>query len=171
MSLAGIGLMRSVGNGVAVAGNMALKQATTAAAEQGVAAAMDYLDSLSGAARKNDIGTSYYASYKPGGVVFDPVGVGHAWWKSNAAVVSVAGTDYEGMDIRYVIHRLCEANGDVDDTCIRMGVAQKSKFHAPCGVQGGVPLPCDETKYAGFRITTRVVGPKNSVSYVEVVVF
>lgn len=164
MSMAGIGLMRSVGNGVAIAGNLSLKQATTAAGEYGLEQGRVWLKDQFNSSLNNDAGGFYFSTYN---LAFDPVGAAsYPIWKA-AKVVPVAGTPFEGMDIRYVVHRMCEFTGVTTDSCVRLGVNQIHTV-VPC-LTLNPPCKIDPIPY--YRITTRVIGPKNTVSYLQLMVY
>lgn len=167
LALASVGLMRSVTSGVLVAGNLALRQSTTAAADVGTAAAQTWLLAQAGTALQNDAPVSgYYSSW---GVNFDAPAQPDNWWQTNARAVDVAGTPYAGWDIRYVLHRMCEnANAPVDKaTCVQLG-----KMQTGWGFSCLDPdAPCSPPKNPLYRVTTRVIGPKNTVSFVQSFVY
>src|SRR5262245_9166425 len=107
MSLAGIALMRSVGTGVLIAGNLGVKQATTSAGDLGVEAGRDWLVKADPSALANDAVASGYISYWQ--LEVDPSNPPNSsWWKDNAVLVNVAGTPYKDYDVRYVVHRMCK---------------------------------------------------------------
>ena len=181
MSLAGIALVRSVDTGVLIAGNLTFKQGTTLAGDSGIEAARAALTALSssGAANplwSNSAGQAYFASLpspEPDFVGTDSAKTAYNWTSTtsgvpNSIVVSPAipGT----TEVRYVIHRLCTAAGDPAATsCVRgAGTAATSQSQAVRSTGGGQNFTLASAQY--YRITTRVIGPRNTRSFVEVIV-
>ena len=163
MSIAGIGLMRSVGANTLIAGNLALKEATTRAAEVGIEAGRQWALDLNAELPTADDNSGYYARWDDN---FDPVAMGASFWTDDqkTKAVNVAGTPFSDYSIRYVIHRMCKEAGEM------MGGTQECmKFaEAKTACTSGL---CDTTEYALFRITVRVVGPKNTESYVQALLY
>jgi len=76
--------------------------------------------------------------------------------------------DNAGNAVRYVIHRMCalsnESPNAPNQSCVRLtGVGSGNSKTG--GFYGSVPL--EGTAQVYYRITTRVVGPKNTVSYTQ----
>jgi type IV pilus assembly protein PilX len=165
MSIAGIGLMRSVGGGVLLAGNLSLKQATTRVADLGYEAARDWVvNGASAADREANVSAEGYIA--TGLADFDPIAAGDAFW-NGPAVRTLAPADpvYADFTIRYVVHRLCEVNGALDAT------GQRCAHHATPPPVCSSPLGCGSVIRALYRVTTRVTGPKGTDSYVQVVFY
>ena len=82
MSLAGIALFRQVGTGLTIAGNLAFKQAATAAADFGVEDARKWLTgaATAGISLNIDKAPGYYSSWD---TTFDPATFD---WTNNATV-------------------------------------------------------------------------------------
>ncbi len=175
MSLAGIALMRSVDSGVMIAGNLAFKQGTTLAADSGIEAARTALNTLA-AGTGTPLWTSvpasaYYASLpatEPDFTGTDSAKTAYAWTTTNNSV-SVAGI--AGVtDVRYVIHRMCAATGDpAATTCVRGTTTSSSTSSQTVrDAAGAANFTVSSAQY--YRITTRVIGPRNTKSFVEVIV-
>jgi len=83
------------------------------------------------------------------------------------------GTDAAGNDVRYVVHRLCDTAGDPNSAsvnCIKTsGSGGTASDDGTKGVvsYGAAALPGTSTVY--YRVTVRIVGPRNTVSYVQAV--
>ncbi len=170
MSLAGIALVRGVDNANLVAGNLAFKQGATYAGDWGVEQARGWLTSQSASTLADDQpavagGSAYWANMQQG---LDFTGSDTNKIAFNWSTAADLGTDANGNQVRYVIHRLCEKAGDASKVnCVRGGVA------AGVGTKAGATY--SSFALAGstqvyYRITTRVTGPRNTVSYVQVVV-
>jgi Tfp pilus assembly protein PilX len=166
MSFAGLAIMRSVGSGVLVASNLAFKQTTTAGAERGVEDAKVWLLNQSGTVLEKDIpDKGYYSSWG----AFDPMKFD---WNTVPGVVSL-GADSAGTKVRYVIHRLClledKPLNATGQQCVLKSVATATGGGGSAGgVQyGSFNLKTTISPY--YRVTVRSDGPKNAVSYVQVI--
>lgn len=178
MTLAGIGLMRSVFTGNKVAGNLAFQQSATHAADRGVEAAIVWLENTNRVTP-----ATLYADQLPAGANLgyfasrplntDPV-PGTSWeqawtaWEATNRVNEIARDATTGNRVRYVIHRLCNASGDPNS-----GIgcnASPTSVGSEGGSRGSgvVGLAVPTQRY--YRITVRVDGPRNSVSFVQSIV-
>ena len=175
MSLAGIALMRSVDSGVMIAGNLAFKQGTTLAADSGVEAARTALGTIAAGAGTplwaDVTASSYYASLpttEPDFTGTDANKTAYAWatGTNSVSVSGIAGV----TEVRYVIHRMCAAVGDpAGTTCARGSSSSTSTAsQAVRDAAGAANFTVSSAQY--YRITTRVTGPRNTKSFVEVIV-
>jgi Tfp pilus assembly protein PilX len=174
MSLAGIALMRSVDTNILIAGNLAFRQAATAAADRGVEAARDYLTAnTSGSTLWNDQATAgYYATWQS---TIDLTGTDPAKtdfnWNSDGqlAIANDAGSN----EIRYVIHRICQLPGDPNTAAANCVKTTTTATGGSAGgtkgavTYGGQALPGVQVIY--YRVTVRVLGPRNTRSFVQAV--
>ncbi len=179
MTLAGIALMRSTDTSNLIAGNMAFKQAATHSADQGIEAAIAWLEAnnSSGLLDTNSstvgytastlsnvnyqTGESFWTQLTPSGVCYLPIAGGVC-----AAAPGVA--DASGNLMAFMIQRLCRSAG--------------SRNGAGCAVANGAIISSGGGEGAGddaitatatsiyYRITVRVVGPRNTVSYIQSIV-
>lgn len=161
LSMAGIALVRSVDTNILVAGNLAFKQGATVAADNASETARRWLIASAVTTRYTDsTSAGYYASIQTG---FDPKTFNWANGKTMAA-------DAAGYTPTYVIHRLCEQAGDPSAIdCVKAGNSGKTGSSFGAVSYGAYALQLSGTAPA-YRITTRVLGPKNTVSYVQEVV-
>lgn len=129
-----------------------------------VESARTWLVGQTQAALFTDIGNAYLAS--------SPQNFQASTWDWRRNSVSMPGGN--GITVSYVIHRLCATPGNFLDsatqcvlanTAVAGGDSKKvygygdfNKF----GASGGVPY---------YRITTRSVGPRNTVAYVQVMIY
>ena len=181
MSLAALALLRSVDTTTLIAGNLAFKQAATVSADTGVERAIDWLTQTqtANAAKnvlndpnhpfnKNSAAEGYYSSLAaPADLISDAT-----WVNANSRLV---GTDASGNTIRYIIQRMCrDANIPIQDTtCLfSQGEQDNSGQHVrlPQEICQGSGCP-SEGQSPQIRITARVTGPKNTVSYVQAFVY
>jgi type IV pilus assembly protein PilX len=167
MALAGIALFRQVGTGLTIAGNLAFKQAATASADLGAEGARGWLVGAATAATPIDLNKDslpgYYSSWDTS---FDPATFD---WSANATKI---GQDATGNTISYIIHRLCAlGNVSVNQTgqqCVTFGSigAGGSKAAVSYGI-----MPLSNTVQPYFRVTTQVTGPRNTRSFVQVIMY
>jgi type IV pilus assembly protein PilX len=161
MTLAGLAMLRQMGGSVSIAGNLAFKQNATSVADIGTETARAFL-LTNGTLKSDQPAAGYYSSWHKADV--DPA----SYFVSPAATATPPTFDAgNGNTVSYVIHRLCElpnidANAPTQH-CARTG-DEKPIDRGCCGgaTQRSAVLPY-------FRITTRVSGPRNTVSYVQVV--
>ncbi|RZU00524.1 pilus assembly PilX family protein [Rivibacter subsaxonicus] len=178
MTLAGIGLMRSVYTSNRIAGNLAFQQAATQAADLGIEAAVVWLENNAGATlhQNIDVGggnpVGYAASRQ------DPA-AGQSWndfWTTvldPARRVTTLAAPVAGNTVSYAIQRLCTGAGDPTDAAL--GISCEASPTAVSANRdlisktGGTPPPnIPPPQY--YRISVRVVGPRNTVSFVQAVV-
>jgi type IV pilus assembly protein PilX len=176
MSLAGIALMRNVDTGTIIAGNLAFRQTSTHAGDVGIEAARDWLMSSTAASLHNDqTGNAYYATWQAGIDLLGTIsGTPDFDWNANARDVTTTGftPPPAGYAARFVIHRLCANAGDPSGAqCVR---ASGSATAASGGTKGAavygsyaISVPTASL----YRITVRITGPRNTMSYVQAVVF
>jgi type IV pilus assembly protein PilX len=162
MTLAGLALMRQMGVGTSIAGNVAFKENATSVADRGTEFARTWLIANS-AITANDSPVDGYLSSWAGGV--DPTTFDWAG-QSRTLVDDQLQT---GNTARIIIQRLCAVAGmsavDPAQTCSDSPAsndgASKSGGGYPSVLPGTAPTPF-------FRVTTRVDGPRNTVSYTQV---
>lgn len=194
ISLSAVALIRSVDTGTVIAGNLAFRQASTQAADGGVEAAFSWLkakvDSDVKELYKNDPANGYYATWMAGcdlGGTETPDDLGDdvIWGDSAAddvepevssctmkpAAVSAAVLPL-GYAASYVVNRLCLKEGSPDEA----GNSCEKYYEWGASADAGVsklgpsyqpPSSLGPARYF-YRVTTRVVGPRNTVSFVQV---
>jgi Tfp pilus assembly protein PilX len=178
MTLAGIGLMRSVLTGNRIAGNVAFQQSATHAADTGIEAAIAWLEDRSA----NDP-TMLHTGRVPGGgqlgyfasrpLNTDPA-PGASWeqawnaWEGTGRINELPRDPNTGNRVRFAIHRLCNAEGAPES-----GIgcsASPVRVGSEGGSRGsGVVAPTVPSQRY-YRITVRVDGPRNTVSFVQSIV-
>jgi Tfp pilus assembly protein PilX len=173
MTLAALALIRSVDTNNLIAGNMAFQQAAAHSADQGIEKAAAWLGNATDADLETDHPTNGYVSNGSLGTFSPAADTNYSWdayWSK-----SISGTgrvvnipqDPAGNTVYYIIDRLCNTTGTKNKIdCVvspssRVGEGNSagtgsSQFNAPITVY--------------YRITVRVEGPRNTVSYVQSVV-
>lgn len=177
MSMAAVGLGRSVDTANLSIGNIAFRQGAVHIADKAVKAAMaNFVVASSGwlATRANtEGGTTPSASYPSYGYydriqtetsmgIPTPLASGSCTAASNPYCVVMAQDTDTQETARYIIERLCAATGVATQAgCDTWGV------NAAGGSQPGEKALIQTTPL--FRVTVRVDGPRNTVTYVQAV--
>jgi len=162
MSLAGIALMRSIDTNVLIAGNLAFRQGATAGGDWGIEDARAWI-SGNAAILNNDqpAGASFYwANWQQNLDLYgnnpDPTVADYDW--GSPAGPRDLGSDQAGNGVKYVIHRLCNTAGAPNVVqCVKSSLS---------GAGGGNVQPGTSVLY---RVTVRISGPRNTVSFVQAV--
>lgn len=184
MTLAAIALVRSIDTGNTVAGNLAFKQGATLASDSAAEAAITVLAAFADQAGSytDNASIGYYATSQ---TTLDMTGsknlatLARVDWDDNncsgtsqSACIDASAqiTLGNGYKARYIIHRLCGAEGEP-------GTANCATYEAPATStsggakgeikQGGGKLTPPTVTY--YRITTRVSGPRNTSSFTETI--
>lgn len=182
MSLAGIALIRSVDTGTVIAGNLAFRQSSMHVGDVGVEAARNWLSGVTPTATLyNDQpgvsgGTAYYANWAED---LDLIGNrtpstsdDFDWSDSGPALNVTAPAPPTGYTVKYVIHRLCKGTGDpASITCVKQTSGAGSTASGTKGAAAFGTFAIQVPTNALYRITVRTVGPRNSISYVQAVVY
>lgn len=163
MTLAGIALSRSVGTGILVAGNLAFQKGATSSADAGIEAGRAWLTVQDADTLRVDQARGYFANWD---TAFDPATFD---WTNRATTVA---TDAAGNTVQYVVHRLCRNSNESANApgqqCVSLTGAGAS------GSKGGASYgstPLSGTLQVYYRVTARVSGPRNTVSYVQSVMY
>jgi type IV pilus assembly protein PilX len=160
MSIAGLAMVRQMGGGVAIAGNVAFKENATASADSGTEVARAWYMNQSTAILQTDAAPQGYYSTWTGST--DPTTF--PWATGSVPVALDAGV---GNNSSYIVQRLCQNTGPVTalgQVC--------SDYELPPADKGGASygkLPALPEIKPYFRVTTQVIGPRNTVSYTQVI--
>ncbi|MEW5879186.1 MAG: hypothetical protein AB1761_01935 [Pseudomonadota bacterium] len=159
MLVSGIALVRSMDTNTLITGNLAFRNATVHSADVGVQSAVAWLTANAGSAvlNSNAPASGYYA------VAIEPNWDDSAYWAQCAScTVTPAAGDAAGNTISWVVHRMCTAQLDPNDPnnlCSRLSASSP-------GASGG-SFSSDATNFSGtaqhyYRVTVRVLGPRNT---------
>jgi type IV pilus assembly protein PilX len=167
MSLAGVAMIRSVDTSLGIAGNLSFKQATMQASDKGVQEAVAWINGASATTLQNSNAAVGYSS----SIATEPDWYNAAVW-AGAKAASGGATDAAGNRAWYFIHRLCTvADKPYNDP--GPPANQCATYQPAAGVcttcsmaVGGASAPEPPKLY--YRITTRVEGPRNTVSIIQV---
>jgi type IV pilus assembly protein PilX len=186
MSLAAVGLIRSVDTGALVVGNLAFKQGASSTADSSAEAAMTWLTAnMAGTTLYTDSANSgYYASSL---TTLDITGNSSSTarsvidWDSNSCAHAAAGTSTacitpaaattaNGYTTRYLIARMCNTTGDPNasgNTCAKPVASSSTESPKKGELKYGEDKRFAAVSGPYFRIIVRSVGPRNTVSYTE----
>ncbi len=188
MSLAAVALIRSVDTSTMIAGNLAFKQSATSASDAGINTAAAQLAAIESANTDKNvitdpthpfnisnaaIGYYSYVNDIAGTAGFVDL-LAEATWNAITATPETVDNN-SGNRIRYIIQRMCRnINQPIQDAnCLFSDALQDNN-------QQNIPLPQEICEGVGcpaagqspqIRITARSVGPRNTVSYVQVFVY
>jgi Tfp pilus assembly protein PilX len=170
MTLAGVAMVRSMDATLGIAGNMAFKQASIQSSDLGVKGAHDWLAANSaGTILQNSDATKGYFSSRP---AIEPNWFDLPSWGS-AVVLNGGVPDAAGNVVRFVIHRMC-TEPDTAYNGSNAGVANQCALYYPTtAASTGGSMAIGSTQFVGipqlfYRVTTRVDGPRNTVSITQV---
>jgi Tfp pilus assembly protein PilX len=170
MTLAGLALMRSVDTSNLIAGNMAFQQAAINSGDAGTETASAWLEA-------NNTGNTLWTSNLPQGYAAnrqDP-SAGQTWdafWSNvlvPAGQVITLAQDGAGNTVSYTIQRLCNSSGDPTSTGTDCAVSQTAGTSTGSSKGAGV-IALNFSSAIYYRITSRIVGPRNTVSFIQAVV-
>jgi Tfp pilus assembly protein PilX len=166
--------VRSTFTSTRIAGNQAFQQAATQSADVGIEAAIAWLEA-------NNTGTRLHGHIDIGAT--EPVGyfarredpaAGQSWqtyWDTviaSTARVNTLPADGAGNQVSWVVHRLCNAVGDPVAGAGCEATPELTGGESGSKGSGVVQLLTEAQRY--YRITARVAGPRNTVSFVQVIV-
>lgn len=182
MSLAAVALIRSVDTNTIIAGNLAFRQSATTSADSGFESAIAWL-STNPAGLDTDSAANaalgYYAT-----AALSPTTTDIIWNDTDSKLATglgiAAGTDASGNTIRYVIQRMCRYAGTPTAVVIAgtpptggclfgAPVAGTSSQGVKSATQAGAITKVGDSLM--YRITARVTGPQNTISYIQAFVY
>jgi type IV pilus assembly protein PilX len=172
MALTGVAMIRQSGTGLSIAGNVGMRQNSLSGADLGTEAAMAWwvpLRNVPGALDLDLPAQGYFSDWGTSNAARlsgDPTQ--YPW--DNANSVLVTADDGTGNEVRYIIERLCE-DKDVSSTaagqkCVQMPIKDGNDMSGTCD---NYPKACPPPPMVvQYRVSSRSVGPRNTVSYIQV---
>lgn len=191
MSLAAVALIRSVDTGTLISGNLAFKQGTVTSGDSGPEGAIAWLSNIAALNpsdprvdplhpyNNDNLAAGYYSSISEAAPL--DLFAASTWYASNSVpaggtLYDVDGNEYydaartkpTGNSVRYIIQRMCRTPNQLlsENDCLFGGTVDAGLSKRI----GDNYLPSAEANLAGspiYRITARVLGPKNTVSYIQ----
>ena len=183
--LAAMMLVRSVDTATLIAGNLAFQQNATRSGDSGTENAINWLTNVQVANSATNVlsdpthpfnndspAQGYYASLDPTKSLTSTSGSHFNWDATDSASL---GTDAAGNTVRYIIQRMCQTSGvaiantnclfsgaKLDNNGQNIPLPQQVCNGPGCPVAGQTPM---------VRVTSKVTGPKNTVSYVQALIY
>ncbi|MFZ3320889.1 MAG: hypothetical protein WA190_00855 [Usitatibacter sp.] len=178
MTLAGIGMMRSIDSGTLVAGNIGFREAAVATADTGVEAARTWLIANSNALNTDNATAGYYSTRQDNldltGNMTEGGHDGVNWGGSDptqlVSAYTVGTVDTSGGTVFYLIHRLCASPGPISGGGQSCSYAVQNQTGSTQSAPDYSSYGLSTSLQAYYRITVRVNGAKNTVSYVQAIV-
>ena len=182
MTIGGLALVRLVDTTHLIAGNLAFQQAATRSGEAAAEDAVrNFLEVTPPLTLWNNVLTAGYVASTPASgnpakwetywnTVLNPHPVARpVATKACVDRVCTLPTDAAGNTVSYTIQRLCLNAGDPLMALTGCSNApERTGLKGSSQGSGAIPLP-EPVKYY-YRITARVQGPRNSISYVQTIV-
>jgi hypothetical protein len=176
MLLSGIALFRTADSGILTAGNLALQKSAVSQGDRGIEAAIDWLQANAGTvllhedpAEPGYVDTPFYIA----NALNDQPAAGQgwlAWWNAYVAThtPSVLAADPDtGHEVRYLIQRLCAANGESGSAgCARSPATEAGGGSHDAGKPGRYERPGP----VYYRIIARIDGARNTTALVQAIV-
>lgn len=176
MSLAAVALIRSVDTNSLIAGNLSYKQTAAISSSYGVESMADTLgvkalaladitDAVNGYyARCTTFDTSPTRPCNGENLTADASWTPGVSSRSAGGVGIVAGVDAYGNAIQYIVERMCSQVGAVSKPNCLLSPVNLGKNSSNVATNYG---PVVLTAIPLYRVTIRVTGPKNTVSYIQ----
>lgn len=173
MTLAAIGMTRSIDTSNVVAGNLGFKQASLNAADQGLQAGFQWLTANAGTTTLNNtnLAAGFFSSTTTGQIDWTD---SNTW--TNAVTLNGGAADAAGNRISYVIHRMCtEADTAYNGTGAGGNANQCALSMPASAAASGGSMSVGAVVFTGtprsyYRITARAQGARNTESYVQTLV-
>lgn len=198
MTLGAIALVRSVYTGNLVAGNLAFQQSATHSADAGIETAIAWLENNNGvttsatasACTPNtlpvlscDQAAYGYLSARQDPAVDPSTQVAESWrsfWVTTlSAKARTLAADRVGNTVSYVIQRMCSLTGDAQSSTNQCATSPRTLSEGNCSSGSSCDSQRENLNSRGggggsgqiyYRITVRVVGPRNTESFTQAVV-
>lgn len=181
MTLASVAMVRSVDTSTLIAGNLVFKQSGVSSGDAGINEAVAWLNTNGSLLEKDAATSGYYATSQD---CLDLTGNGNLPKKkcappfssfdwSNVNAVKTLAKDPAGNEISYVIQRLCDEAGALSaEKCTVEESAQTGNSKGTAqGMLGYRLTSWNSAANRGYyRITVRIAGARNNVSYVQAIV-
>jgi len=173
LALASVALVRSVDTSTLIAGNLAFTQSATTSADSGMESAIEWLSANAGSLNNDDEDAGYYSfvdDNPSSGTYLDLMSDGT--WEDNASAFATGtditnGTDTSGNTVRYVIQRMCSATGaPTTEKCLFGPPGEDDSSHRSDNAASG-----SASTTIMYRVTAKVTGPRNTVSYIQAFVY
>jgi type IV pilus assembly protein PilX len=170
MTLAGLALLRQMGVGTSIAGNVAFKESATSVADRGTEFARQWLTLNLANVANDSFANGYYSSWTGPGAWGTSVDPSQFAWGNANSVLLVDDDAQTGNSARIVMQRLCAlpnlpAN-DPAQNCSSSPAPNQGQSQGGASY-GTLAPPLQAAPY--YRVTSRVTGVRGTVSYTQVI--
>ncbi len=163
MTLAGLAMVRQASSGLSIAGNIAFKESATSSADAGTEVARGWFTGQSTLTLDSDSpAQGYFSTWNPS---VDPTTF--PWDNANSVPVILDAS--VGNTSRYRIERLCQITGSSTASNQVCSDLPDDSGQSHGGPSYNSPTPQTPVFKPYFRVTTQVTGPRNTVSYTQVI--
>ena len=158
LMLAAVALVRSVDTSTVISGNLAFRQSATSSGDAGMEQAIAWITANTANVNANNVAAGYYTSITTLDLANNLTA--DATWAGSAS----AGTDASGNTINYVIERMCRTSNQppTDTDCLYSDTLPPGETYG-----AGKPIAIKPNTFPFYRITARVTGPRNTISYTQ----
>ena len=166
LTLGGVAIMRMLNSSTSLAGNIAFRQAALAQSDRGVNAAFAWIVGKTNVQLESDDGVSGYQSTRDANIT-DWTQPGP--WAANTVTLPTLN----GYSVAYKIYRLCNSTGAVNNPGQVCNTAFGTTGAGASNV--GNSQNADAPQFVAnllvhYRVVVRVLGPRNTASYVQVMI-
>jgi type IV pilus assembly protein PilX len=172
MTLAGLALLRQMGAGTSIAGNVAFKESATSVADRGTEFARNWITGNRPAEAFDLFTAGYHSSWTGPGAWGDSVDPTKFDWSNTYSVLLPANPDdaQTGNSARIIIQRLCALPNLPSNAATQncSSSAARNQGQSQGGTSYGTPAPLLQAA-PYFRVTSRVTGVRGTVSYTQVI--
>jgi len=178
MTLAGIGIVRSIDTGTLVAGNIGFRQSAVATGDSGIEAARTWLIANRNTLNTDQVGSGYYSTRQDnlditgnltqGGT--DGVDWGGSDPSQPVKAFDAGDVDGTGNHVYFLIQRMCAIPGGINDPGQDCTTASNNALGSSQSAPDYSTYALKIKNQVYYRITSRVNGAKSTVSYVQAVV-
>lgn len=171
--LAAVALVRSVDTSSLIAGNVAFRRAATSSADGGLEDAISWLFAQQNVDKAKNPDTDpthilnitaaasgYYAKLDS---TSPDIYADATWTDANSLP---AKKDVSGNDVRYIIQRMCKTTEPSNPTLYPNANCVFSDAETKNSSMGGL-TPEKISSSVMYRVTVRVQGPRNTISYIQ----
>ena len=179
MSLAAAALIRSVDTNTLITGNLSFKQSALVSSDRGLETAIGWVNTQAVAnlatLNADNVANAYFSTFDALDLDNRAVLRTAATWTANSALATgtgiTAGRENDtGNEIRYIVQRMCrEPNVAPSTADCQFGAAGEE--NNSIGGEHDLKLDIKAPPSPVYRVTVRVTGPKNTVSYTQTYVY
>lgn len=180
LSLAAVALIRSVDTTTLIAGNLAAKQSATSAGEVILAEASTWLEAKMSDPASLEINSEqgFYARITFPDISGSNLTADATWVDGNYRLAQLhdkdgypSEIDAGGNRIRYLVERMCRNTGPASrDHCLYGPASDNSDTFGVSNSPESKPITTTGDSVL-YRVTARIEGPRNTVSYIQSFVY